>query len=185
MSEESKADMFGTILHDPYRYAIENGQDVILDYEYAVEGTVDEVAVEVESEIEVAGVSESHVWTACIRDVEYEDEVEIEMPVDHVIRSCVNSAGAGIGLVLANLLHLDRETMVKFCHFVVEQEQVQAALDSDSETEVDTVPDTAPDTPPRSRVHRILSEILANEDERLVLIGLIAESGYIIGTKVG
>ena len=74
--------------------------------------------------------------------------------------------------------------MVKFCHFVVEQDQVQAALDSDSEAEVGTVPDTAPDTPSRSRVHRILSEILANEDERLVLIGLIAESGYIIGTKV-
>jgi hypothetical protein len=182
MSEESKTDMFGTILHNPLRYAIENSQDVILDHEYAVEGTVDEVAVEVESEIEVAGVSESHVWTACIRDVEYEDEVEIEMPVDRVVQSCVHSAG--IGLVLANLLHLDRATMVKFCHFVVEQDQVQAALDSDSEAEVGTVPDTAPNTPPRSRVHRILSEILANEDERLVLIGLIAESGYIIGTKV-
>jgi len=183
MSDESKTDTFGTILHDVLRYInAKNPDEVTLATEYEVEGTLDDVTVEVTSQIEIAGVSEYNSWETTLYDVEYEDHIEVSLPLDQVIQTCADECSTE--LVLANLLHIDRETVMAFCHFVAEQAQVQAALDSEVETEADIAPDTAPDTPDGSSVKETVKSILAVEDDRLLLIGLLVESGYIVGTKV-
>ena len=189
MSDESKTDTFGTILHNPLRYInFHNNGEVTLATEYEVEGTLDEVEVEVTAEIEVAGSTEYNSWETTLYDVEYEDRIEVSMPLGTIIQTCVDERSTE--LVLANLLHIDRETVMAFCHFVAEQAQVQAALDSEAETETeveteaDIAPDAAPDTPAGSSVKETVKSILAVEDDRLLLIGLLVESGYIVGTKV-
>ena len=187
MSDESKTDTFGTILHDALRYInAKNPDEVILATGYEVEGTLDDVIVEVSAEIEIAGVSEYNSWETTLYDVEYEDHITVSLPLGPVIQTCVDECSTE--LVLANLLHIDRETVMAFCHFVAEQAQVQAALDSDSdseaETEADIAPDAAPDTPAGSSVKETVKSILDVEDDRLLLIGLLVESGYIVGTKV-
>lgn len=130
MSDESKTDTFGTILHDALSYINANNPDeVTLATGYEVEGTLDDVTVEVKAEVEVAGSTEYNYWETTLYDVEYEDYITVSMSLGTVIQTCVDECSTE--LVLANLLHIDRETVMAFCHFVAEQEQVQAALDSE------------------------------------------------------